>query len=223
MRKRQLNSEVSTIDFFIDAAQYHYKNLKNKFEEEERPEILEENFKKILGEHKRLEVGVPITINFERGYAIPLYEFYSFISAIMASVNNIVDLKCRVRDGYSRDYAFSYGGYKKKRNLKKLPDFKESPAHDLIINNSDWIEEIKRIRDIVHHQPIQEFILAHLIFKGEKDTRGNIVNKSTVKKYIPLKNSELKEMLEFCSEIIEKLEVFWGEMERELNLKKMNQ
>lgn len=216
-----MNKKVSTIHFFIEAAEYHYKNLKTESEGAGRPKINEEGFKKMLGNHKGMEIGVPITMYFEKGYAVTLYEFYSFVSVVIAAVNNIVDLKCRAKDGYSKDFSFSFGSYMVKKNRKKLPNFEESPAHDLIIKNADWIREIKKIRDKVHHRPIQELVLAHLIMKGEKDKSGNIIDKSTVKQYVPLRK-ELKEIFEYCDEVLENLENFWKEMKKVLSIKEVD-
>lgn len=210
------DEKISTIEFFIDAAKYHYGNLKNKLAENDQPEIDKGGFGEIMQERKVYGFGIPITVEFEEGYAIELYEFYSFVNAVMASVNNIIDLKCRVTDGYSGHYSFSFGQYMKPKNPKKLPLFKSSVEHELIIENSDWIQRIKEIRDIVQHQPIQKFIQAHIVFKAEKGEDGNITNRSFVKTYVPLRNKEPKEILDFCDESITNIETFWHHMKSEI-------
>ena len=210
MKAESLSDEVTTIQFFIESSKYHYKNLNNKLSEGNRPEINKEILKKFIGTSKGLEIGIPVTFYYNEGYATELYEFYSFISSVMASVNNIIDLKCRIIDGYSLDYSISFGKY-----LKTLSKYEESTAHRLIIENSSWIEEVREIRNIIHHKPIQNFITAHLVFKGENDKEGNITDKSYVKKYVPIKN-EMKEILEFCDYILKNIEVFWENMKKEL-------
>ena len=214
--ENNMDEKIATIQFFINAAKYHYTNLRNKLAEDNQPAINKEAFEGIVGNHKGFEIGVPVTMRFKDGYAIELYEFYSFVSAVMASVNSIIDLKCRINDGYSEHYSFSFGQYMKPKNRKKLPSFETTAAHELITENSNWIQKIKEIRDIVQHQPIQEFIVAHLIFKGERDEDGNINDRSFVKKYVPLKNKEQKEISEFCNDMIINLENFWNDMKMKL-------
>lgn len=220
--EKDLDGKFSTILFFIEAGKYHLKNLDNKLSDDNKPEINEEGVKEILGKFKGLEIGIPVTIEFNKGYAIELYEFYSFISAVMASINNIIDLKCRILDDYSDDFSFSFGRYLIKKKRKELPNLREGAAHKLIIKNKHWIQEINRIRNIIHHRPIQECVLAHLIFKAEKDIDGNIIDKSYVKKYVPLSNNELKEILEFCNDIVMNLENFWDDMKIEFEIEDNN-
>lgn len=210
MKDENISTEITTIQFFIESSKYHYNNLNSELSEGNLPEIDEEVFKKLIGTSKGLEIGFPVTFYYNEGYATELYEFYSFISSVMSSVNNIIDLKCRIIDGYSLDYSISFGKY-----LRKSSKYKESTAHRLIINNSSWIEEVREIRNIIHHKPIQNFIAAHLVFKGENDKEGNIIDKSYVKKYVPIKN-EMKEILEFCDYILNNLEIFWENIKKEL-------
>ncbi|WP_167880983.1 hypothetical protein [Methanococcoides sp. AM1] len=217
--ENNLDENIATIKFFINASKYHYTNLRNKLAEDNQPTINKEAFEGMVGNHKGLEIRVPATIEFTEGYAIELYEFYSFVSAVMASVNSIIDLKCRVYDCYSEHYSFSFGQYMNPQTRKKkLPSFAPSDAHELITENSNWIQEIKEIRDIVQHKPIQEFIVAHLFFKGERDEDGNIEDKSFVEKYVPLKNEDQKEISEFCNSNIINLENFWNDMKMKLNI-----
>jgi len=218
MNMNKIDEKFSTIQFFIGASKYHLRNLNDKLSDDNQPEINEDGSKKLLGNAKGFELGFPVTFEFNEGYAIELYEFYSFISAVMASINNIIDLKCRILDDYSEDYSYSFGNYLVKKNRKELPNFKQSVAHELIVKNKNWIQEINEIRNIIHHQPIQKFISPHLIFKAEKDNDGNIVNKSYVKKYVPLINNELKEILAFCDYTIINLETFWNNMKVEFEI-----
>ena len=220
--EKKLDENISTIRFFIEAGKYHLKNLENKLYGDNKPEINEERVKEILNKSKGLEIGIPITIKFNEGYAIELYEFYSFISAVMASINNIIDLKCRILDDYSDDFSYSFGRYLIKKNRKELPNFRDCVAHELIIKNKHWIQEINEIRNIIHHRPIQECIIAHLIFKAEKDIDGNIIDKSYVKKYVPLSNNEPKEILEYCNDIVMNLENFWDNMRIEFEIEDNN-
>ena len=145
MKYESLSDEITTIQFFIESSKYYYKNLHNKLSEGNLPEIDKEVLKKLLGTSKGLEIGIPVTFYYNEGYATELYEFYSFISSVMASVNNIIDLKCRIMDGYSLDYSISFGNY-----LKTLSKYEQSTAHRLIIKNSSWIEEVREIRNIIH-------------------------------------------------------------------------
>lgn len=217
--ENNLDENIATIQFFINASKYHYTNLRNKLAEDDRPIINKDAFEGMVGNHKGFVIPIPVTIEFKDGYAIELYEFYSFVSAVMASANSIIDLKCRVYDGYSEHYSFSFGQYMNpKTRKKKLPSFETSGAHELITDNSNWIQEIKKIRDIVQHQPVQEFVVAHLIFKGEKGEDGNIKDISFMKKYVPLKNEEQKEISEFCNSNIINIENFWNDMKMKLNI-----
>lgn len=205
------SDEMITIKFFIDSSKYHYGNLKNELSEGNRPEIDNEGLKEVLGNFKGLMIEIPVTFYFNEGYANELYEFYSFISSVMASVNNIIDLKSRMIDGYSQDRSISFGNY-----MGGSSKHEKFTAHKLIIENSEWIEEVRKIRNIIHHKPIQNFITAHLVFNGEMDKKGNITDKSHVKKYVPMKN-EMIEILQFCDDIIMYLEDFWKHMKKELD------
>ncbi|NPE28822.1 hypothetical protein HNV12_12825 [Methanococcoides sp. SA1] len=69
----------------------------------------------------------------------------------------------------------------------------------------------------MQHQPIQNFILAQIVFKAEKDEDGNITNKSFLEKYVPLKNKEPKEIIDFCDENIINIEKFWHDMKMNLS------
>ena len=204
------SDEMITIQFFIDSSKYHYGNLKNELSKGNRPEINKEGVKDTLGNSKGLIIEIPMTIYFNEGYANELYEFHSFISSVMASINNIIDLKFRIMDGYSQDRSISFGHY-----MGGASKNKNITAHKLIIENSEWIEEVRVIRNIIHHKSIQNFIVANLVFNGEKDENGNIVDKSYVEKYVPMKNGRV-ELLQFCDTTIINLEEFWKYMKKEL-------
>ncbi|KGK98541.1 hypothetical protein LI82_06600 [Methanococcoides methylutens] len=206
------DKKVATIRFFIDAAKYHQKNLIKELNEGNQPSIDLNNFGVFMQSSKRREIPIPVTIGFQSGYAIELYEFYSFINSIMAAVNSIIDLKCRIVDGYSDSHSFSFGQYMNPKVQKKLSPSKSSISHNFIFNNSEWIEEIKEIRNTIQHQPVQDFIEAYLIFRGEKDEDGNVIDKSVVKKFVPLKNDDSKEISEFCQNNLKLLEIFWQQM-----------
>lgn len=204
------SDEMITIQFFIDSSKYHYGNLKNKLSEGNRPEIDKEGVKEVLGKSKGLMIEIPVTFYFNEGYATELYEFYSFVNSVMASVNNIIDFKSRMMDGYSQDRSISFGNY-----MGGSPKYKKFTAHKLIIENSEWIEEVRVIRNIIQHKPIQNFIIAHLVFNGEIDKKGNITDKSYVRKYVPMKTGRI-EILQFCDDTIRNLEDFWKYMKKEL-------
>ncbi|NPE31776.1 hypothetical protein HNV12_28230, partial [Methanococcoides sp. SA1] len=70
------DEKISTIEFFIDAAKYHNVNLKNQLAEDNQPEINKGGFGEIMQERKVYGFGIPVTIGFEKGYAIELYEFW---------------------------------------------------------------------------------------------------------------------------------------------------
>ena len=205
------SDEIITIQFFMDSSKYHYGNLKKKLFEENQPEINKEGAKEVLGESKGFTIGIPITVYFDEGYATELYEFYSFISSVMASVNNIIDLKSRMIDGYSQERSISFGNY-----MGASSKHKKCEAHKLVVENSEWIEEVREIRNIIHHKPIQNYITAHIVFSGEMDKNGDITNKSYVKKYVPMKNG-MVEILQFCDDTIRNLEDFWKDMKKEFD------
>lgn len=155
---------IDTIEFFIDSSKYHYNNLKQKLSDSNKPVVDEKGLRNVTGKG-RVEVRIPVEFSYQKGFATELYEFYSFISSVMASINGMVDLKCRIVDGYTSERSFSFGEYMSKKGRKKLPDFKDSKIHELIFQNSEWIDEIRVMRNIIQHKPIQTFFQANLVFK----------------------------------------------------------
>ena len=50
--EKNLDENISTIRFFIEAGKYHLNNLENKLSYDKKPEINEEGVKEILNKSK---------------------------------------------------------------------------------------------------------------------------------------------------------------------------
>ncbi|WP_321429515.1 hypothetical protein [uncultured Methanolobus sp.] len=203
-----IKEKTDTIEFFIDSSRYHYNILEHTLSVGNKPEVDETGLQKIVG-NGGFEFRLPVTIFYKKGFAVELYEFYSFISSVMASINGMVDLKCRIVDGYNEERSFSFGQYMNKKAREKLPDFQDSLIHELILQNSEWIDEIKEARNTIQHKPIQTFFQANLVFKAQIEGQEQFNDESHVKMFVPLMHEEPKEVVQFCSDVLVKLEQLW--------------
>ncbi|WP_340820130.1 hypothetical protein [Methanolobus sp. WCC4] len=209
-----VKERIATIEFFIDSSRYHYDILKQKLSNSNKPVVDEKGLRSKTGKG-RIEFRIPVEFSYQKGFAVELYEFYSFISSVMASINGMIDLKCRIVDGYDAEHSFSFGQYMNKKAIRKLPDFKESSIHELILQNSEWIDEIKEARNTIQHKPIQTFFQAQLVFKAGVDSQDQFNDDSYVEMYVPLMHEEPKEVIQFCNDTLINLETFWESIKME--------
>jgi hypothetical protein len=132
----------------------------------------------LLEGNKKLIDQIPITIkNYDLAYAFDIFAFN-----IIRNLNFLVDLKSRIKDNYSSEYALDV-----KKFYDKKKDYEHQDEFDKIfIKNYDvWLESFKNNRGEITHKRISKIMPALWNFEARRIDENSVNKKERLKIMLP--------------------------------------